>query len=102
MRNKRKVARQEQEEKLLRKWNLKNNEAFRSPRVVVRELIEEEKIKLRKKVTKRLAMEMSKEGYSSFVLNVLENFKVVSKEIINTNETINRYISSIDPLKNEK
>ena len=60
--NKRIAVRREQEERLLNKWNLKNGrlKGSMTPQMIVKELIEEEKSKLRKKVAKRLSTEMSK------------------------------------------
>ena len=90
----------EKKERMLRKWNIKNdNEVRRTPQRVVWELIEEEKKKLRKKLSKRLMTEYNKEGYS-FVLNKYKNFIIKNdNNEIDYKETINNYLKDSSMFK---
>ena len=104
---KRNAIRRERKEKLLNKWNIKNNvmENCKTPQKVIRDLIDEEKRKLRRKINKKLMMEMSKEGYTSFVLNnhnKYERFIIKTNNKIDYKKTLNNYLNDCKTLANSK
>lgn len=91
------IFRKEKKERLLRKWNIKNDKLAlsKTPQRVIWELIEKEKKEIKKKINRKLTKEMSKEGYSSFVLNNISKYKdyiVKVNDNIDYKKTLDNYL----------